>query len=238
MEAKAISIKGGFDSTQLKIIAIICMVIDHGTWTFLPKGAFPVSTSILHFIGRLTFPILCFFIAEGYRKSSNVPKYMLRLFILGVVSAVPFYMLFATVCGFLLTTIFTLFFGLCSLYLAGKTENKLLKGVIVIFFMVISIIADGGVSGVLLIYIFGTVENRKKSLIYGLVAINLIDLVMTILFGQAINSELILSIVGTFVTYPLLIQYNGQRGRSIKYFFYVFYPLHIIVLIGASMIFR
>lgn len=238
MEAKAVSVTGKFDATQLKIIAIICMFIDHATWTFLPQEAYPVSGDILHFIGRLTFPILCFFIAEGYRKSSNVPKYMLRLFILGVVSAVPFYMLFVTVCGFLLTTIFTLFFGLCSLYFSGKTENKLLKGFIVVFFMAISIIADAGISGVLLVYIFGTVENRKKSLIYGLVAMNGIDVIMTVLFGQTINRELILSIVSTFVTYPLLVQYNGQRGKSIKYFFYAFYPLHIIVLIAVSMIFR
>lgn len=238
MEAKAISITRGLDATQLKIIAIICMVIDHGTWTFLPQGAYPVSSSILHLVGRLTFPILCFFIAEGYRKSSNVPKYILRLFILGAISAVPFYMLFASVCGFLLTTIFTLFFGLCSLYLAGKTKNKILKGIIVVFFMAISIISDGGVSGVLLIYMFGTIENRKKSLIYGLVAMNGLDLIMTVLLGQKIDSELILSIIGTFITYPLLIQYNGQRGRSIKYFFYIFYPFHIIALIGASILLR
>ena len=238
METKEISIKGGFDGTQLKILAIICMVIDHVTWTFLPQDVYPVSSGILHFIGRLTFPILCFFIAEGYKKSSNVPKYILRLFILALVSAVPFCMLFFNILGFFLTTIFALFFGLCALYLAGKTKNKVLKGVIVIFFMVISVVGDGGISGVLLIYMFGTIENRKKALIYGLVAMNGLDIAITLLFGQAINSDLIISIVGTFVTYPFLINYNCKRGKSIKYFFYIFYPLHIVLLLGARILIK
>lgn len=237
MEARAVSIKSGINGTQLKIIAIICMVIDHTAWTFWPKEVYPISSGILHFIGRLTFPILCFFIAEGYRKSSNVPKYMLRLFILAVISAVPFYMLFFNVLGFLLTTIFTLFFGLCALYFSSKIENKVLKSAIVMFFMFISIVADGGISGVLLIYIFGTMENRKKAVIYGLLAMNILDIALTLIFGQTVDFELMLSIAGTFVTYPFLVNYNGERGRGIKYFFYAFYPLHIIALIGLRMLF-
>jgi hypothetical protein len=238
METKEVEIKGGFDATQLKILAIICMVIDHFTWTFLPQQTYPVTSGIFHFIGRLTFPILCFFIAEGYKRSSNVPKYILRLFLLTVVSAVPFCMLFFNVLGYQLTTIFTLFCGLCTLYLAGKTKNKFFKAAIVIFFMVISIVADGGISGVLLIYMFGTIEDKKKALIYGLIAMNAFDLLLTFLIQGSINRDIITSIIGVFAAYPFLINYNGQRGKSIKYFFYIFYPLHIILLIAARMLIK
>ncbi|GAA0077351.1 TraX family protein [Clostridium sp. CTA-5] len=239
MEAREeILIKSGLNGTQLKMLAIICMVIDHAAWTFLPSEVYPISSGILHFIGRLTFPILCFFIGEGYRKSSNVPKYMLRLFILAVLSAVPFCMLFFNLCGYFLDTIFTLFFGLCALYLAGKTKNKFLKGVIVTFFMIISVVGDAGVSGVLLIYMFGTIDNKKKALIYGLTAINLVDLLLMFLISGSINIDIIVSIIGVFASYPLLMKYNEQRGKSIKYFFYIFYPLHIIVLLGAKMLIR
>ena len=36
----------------------------------------------------------------------------------------------------------------------------------------------------------------------------------------------------TFLTIPILAQYNGQRGswKGMKWFFYVYYPAHLVVI--------
>lgn len=69
------------DSNQLKIIAIAAMTVDHIAWMLFPgypREALPV---IMHIIGRLTCPIMCYFIAEGYHYTKNIKKYTFRLFL-------------------------------------------------------------------------------------------------------------------------------------------------------------
>ena len=60
----------GLDRTQLKFIAICGMVCDHAAWGFV-EFMTPLG-QIMHIIGRLTLPIMCFFIAEGFRHTSNI----------------------------------------------------------------------------------------------------------------------------------------------------------------------
>lgn len=57
----------GLSRTQLKLIAICAMVCDHVAWGFLDFMT-PLA-QMMHVIGRLTIPIMCFFIAEGFRHT-------------------------------------------------------------------------------------------------------------------------------------------------------------------------
>jgi len=79
-------------STDLKIIAIITMLIDH-------IGAVLLDTSTIEYfacriIGRLSFPIFCFLIIEGFTHTKNNKKYLLRLFIFAIISEIPFDLVF------------------------------------------------------------------------------------------------------------------------------------------------
>ena len=66
-------------ASVLKIVAIIAMTFDHIGALFFPMGAaFYPYNIILRTVGRLTMPIMCFFIGEGYRKTSNKGKYFFR----------------------------------------------------------------------------------------------------------------------------------------------------------------
>ena len=78
--------KIGLNSNEVKLIAIIAMTIDHVTWLLFPGYQKIWWVMLLHAIGRLTAPIMWFFIAEGFHYTRNVKKYIARLFVFAVIS--------------------------------------------------------------------------------------------------------------------------------------------------------
>lgn len=78
------------DSNSLKLIAIIAMTIDHVTWMLFPGYSTSPIAVVLHVIGRLTCPIMCYFIAEGFHYTHDVKKYTTRLFLFALISHVPY----------------------------------------------------------------------------------------------------------------------------------------------------
>ena len=74
------------NSNQLKLIAIVAMTVDHIAWAVFPGYPLDAVPVIMHIIGRLTCPIMCYFIAEGYHYTKNINKYTARLFIFAVIS--------------------------------------------------------------------------------------------------------------------------------------------------------
>ena len=85
-ETYVMVMKNTLNSNAIKIIAIVAMTIDHVAWLVFPgydNGIVPV---ILHIIGRLTCPIMCYFIAEGFHYTKNINKYTLRLFAFAFIS--------------------------------------------------------------------------------------------------------------------------------------------------------
>ena len=78
--------KRTLDANSIKMIAIIAMTIDHIAWLVFPgyqTGAVPI---VMHAIGRITCPIMCYFIAEGYHHTKNITHYTQRLFIFSLIS--------------------------------------------------------------------------------------------------------------------------------------------------------
>ncbi|MGL6202452.1 MAG: TraX family protein [Lachnospiraceae bacterium] len=224
----------GFNATQLQWIAIVCMVIDHTAWVFLPEES-PLMLS-MHFLGRLTFPIMSYFIAQGYHYSSNVPRYLRRIFLLAIISMVPFYLLFSPIMGFSQNTVFTLAIGLTTLYLGGMIKNRPLRYLMVTGFAIISIFFDGGFSGIFMIYFMGRIKNHPLSIVGGILLMNAIDHLLTfsvqslagITFGLSLQD--VVFIAGTLATIPLLLYYNGEKGAKSKYAFYAIYPLHLLII--------
>ena len=70
----------------LKGIAILAMTLDHLTWTLWPGYATDWWVLVCHLLGRVTAPIMWFFIVEGYHYTHDVKKYAARLFALAAVS--------------------------------------------------------------------------------------------------------------------------------------------------------
>ena len=74
------------DSNAIKLIAILAMTVDHIAWAVFPgypRAALPL---LMHLIGRITCPIMCYFIAEGFHHTHDVRKYTARLFLFAFLS--------------------------------------------------------------------------------------------------------------------------------------------------------
>lgn len=88
----------GLSSDQLKLIAIAAMTLDHLTWTVFPGYSTEWFVILFHIIGRLTAPIMWFFIAEGYHYTHDVRRYAARLFLLAAVSHFAYNCLHTALC--------------------------------------------------------------------------------------------------------------------------------------------
>ena len=106
------------NANTLKLIAVLAMVLDHAATVFLADTA--PAALFFHAVGQIAAPIMCFFVAEGYTYTSNLKKYLLRLFLAAVISHVPYALCFKfTVWEFWYVTgvLWGLFLGLLAVTL-------------------------------------------------------------------------------------------------------------------------
>lgn len=203
------------NSFQLKWIAILTMLIDHIGAVLYPY------VPALRMIGRISFPIFCFLLVEGFLHTKDVYRYMLRLGIFALLSEIPYDLAFhGQVLEFSHQNVFfTLTLGILFLYAAQK--NRAVPVKIAEAFLILWVAAvlrtDYSYRGIFLIAVYYFLREKKWlqlgagaawNFIYGL--------------GQIQN-------YGVFAAVPLAC-YNGERGPKIKYFFYLFYPLHLLAL--------
>ncbi len=207
--------KPGLTSYQLKWIAIIAMVIDHIGAVLYP-GELP-----LRVIGRLSFPIFCFLLTEGFCHTHDRRSYMLRLGGFALISEVPYDLTFH---GNLLdldqqNIFFTLLLGVLLLAMLEKSRHWLLKAAeiyLVMWAAEVVLRVDYGYEGILLICIFYLFRGRIWVKTAGCICWNFLW-------------ENRLQAFGGFSVIPIML-YNGERGRNMKYFFYIFYPAHLLIL--------
>ena len=86
MKNTDMNIRNIFNSNYLKLIAIIAMTIDHATDLLFPGFPSQPAPLVLHFVGRLTAPIMWFFVCEGFHYTKDVKKYMMRLGVFAIIS--------------------------------------------------------------------------------------------------------------------------------------------------------
>lgn len=218
--------------SALKIIAIIAMFIDHFTKEIITNKIAIVNRlfsqatiDYIYFygrlvIGRLAFPIFCFLLVEGFKHTSNRKKYLMGIGIFALISEIPFDLFNNNQLIYLSNNnvFFTLFIGLAALMLLEKYKGReIARAIIIMASIIIAAITgvDYGALGVILILLIYLANNRFEYLL---------------LVGSSIF--LLNPSVGFFAFISFLIMglYNGKRGLNIKYAFYIFYPLHLILL--------
>ena len=234
------------DRTQLKILAIIAMVVDHTAWGFVDFMT-PLGQA-MHIFGRLTLPIMCFFIAEGYRHTKSLREYIYRMLAFSAISMIPFYIFFHEEYGYRQNIIFDLSLALLSLCVAeGKMFKKWMKVILISLLVLISAVIGGWVIMpiiyVLVFYYGKDFKDKAIKFTFFTVLMSVVLSTMIVLnqhyhfsqYNWTVQERLYL--LGFVLALIPLYFYNGEKGTNLfgnsgisRYFFYIFYPAHFMVL--------
>lgn len=229
----------GLNGNALKIIAIIAMTLDHLTSVLHPGYGGGAGILALHAIGRLTMPIMCYLVAEGYYYTHDVKKYTLRLFLLAVIShfaynfcfGIPF-VPFKTGVFNQTSVIWPYAWALVALQIQHCESPKLktwMKVVLTFIITMIAFPADWSSIAVLVIIAFYNHRgNFKRQMIELLVYVAAYAAVYCIFVDFRFG---LLQMCVALAAIPLS-QYNGERGKwkGMRWFFYAYYPAHLFLL--------
>lgn len=203
----------------LKMIAIVTMAIDHIGAVLFPQY------EIFRIIGRIAFPIFAFTLVEGFLHTRDVKKYMMRLGLLAVISEVPFDLaFFGTPLEFGHQNVFfTMFLGIAMLYLFLKNVSKWRQFLVVLGMLLLADIlrTDYNSAGLLMIFFYYQLRGSMPLKLAGMAFVN-------IFYLGGMQAYACLSAI------PIAM-YNGKRGPKCKWFFYWFYPVHLLVLYWISL---
>ena len=227
------------NSNYLKLIAIIAMTIDHIADLLYPGMLNSIIPNISHVIGRLTAPIMFFFVCEGFYYTKDVKKYIKRLFIFAIISHFAYcfafginYIPISTGNIFNQTSVmWTLAWSVVALYIVyGNNKFKeWQKWFLIILLNLITFVSDWSSVGLMIILsMYQHRGNLNKQMINMMFWIIIYALVSFLFVSKTYGITQLFVII----VYPLLKLYNGQKGKDkwMKWFFYLYYPLHLIVI--------
>lgn len=198
------------------------MLIDHIGVLFFP------GELLWRIVGRISFPLFALLIAEGFEKTSNVRNYLFRLLAFAAISQIP-YSLFletANATADKLNIFFTLSAGLLSLIL----PKKLPTGYALLGIGSIAVLAEYlsfsyGMYGVLTVLVSSLFLRLRKTGVSLLLVLHMLSTVGALMSGQFSLQ------VFAALSVPIFMLYNRERGREFsRFFFYGFYPIHLLIL--------
>ena len=218
----------GFTGNQLKLIALISMTCDHVGLQLFP------DVLVLRIIGRLALPIFAYMIAEGCRYTRDRKKYLMRMALLAAVCQVVYFFAMGSLYQCILVTFslsICLIYALDSLQTRGDAASRIL--------------ALGTFGAVFALCVVLPDVLPGFEIDYGLMGVLLPVLIY---FGRPVHHFLLAGVILLCFSYgglqwwslaaiPLLGQYNEQRGkRSIGKLFYIYYPAHLVIIYGLSLL--
>ena len=224
--------KFDFGRELLKIIAIVTMVSDH-----VGKILYP-DLLLLQVIGRLSFPLFAYLVVLGVESTKKPRKYMATLLSFAVIAQFPYYLAFGIQPFDRLNILFSLFLCAVTIYYYNKRSPLALVPLL----LSIILMTEGSYYVVLTAVGMKLLKDKPKIGALALVALNL-----QFLFIPDFESQIqILSLLAVPLIFlhikgwlrkEILIPENSIAYSTRKYFFYVFYPLHLALLFLINLFF-
>ncbi len=222
------------NSYFLKIFALIFMTIDH-------IGA---VSNIFEYrvVGRVSFPIFAFLLAESLTYTRNKGKFIIRLFIFAIITEVFFNLFINSTIEYIdirdinsyfnsdyQNVMFTFFFSAVLIYIYELGLNKLRNIIFLILTIAIGIMfnSDYGAIGIALPFAFYIVKGDKLK-----------SFIIVLFFSYYLYNSNIFLFLGAMVSFFFIVGYKREfitfKNKYIKninkWFFYIYYPLHMLVL--------
>lgn len=217
-------------ASAIKIIALLLMLVDHIGMFFFPK------IFLFRIIGRVSFPLFAWTIANGAHHTKNIRHYFYRLLVFSIISQIPYMFAIRQLdpqfSG--LNIFFTLTLGLAAIIAIQRSKNR-------IYWLLISFIisaiaqligSDYGAYGVLVIlFFYFFYHDRKKMFIAQFLLMSSVSL-FSFYYANALGTFRFMGIFSVL----LLLLYNNKRGMNLQYLFYVVYPLQFVVFYLMSIL--
>lgn len=225
----------GLTGNQLKIIAMITMTLDHVGLMFFP------GNEMFRILGRLAMPIYAYMIAEGCRYTHDRKKYFLRLFGLGALCQVVYFVAMGSLYQCILITFSLSVASVFAIDWGVKRGNWM--ALLTTWTVMLGILFVCDILPMLL-------PGTDYAVDYGRYGVALPVLIW---FGRTKKERLLLMTVGlvllafhyggtqwyALLALPLLALYNGQRGKiRMGKLFYIYYPLHLVILQGLALLLK
>lgn len=231
--------KLALSGTVLKWIALIAMTIDHIGYNIFP------NVGILRIIGRLAYPIFAYFIAEGCFYTKHKLRYFLTVFLMGAACDAVYFIFVRDYFNCIFTTFALSIFLIFAMDSLKKNiriceTKKIVLSVLWCF---------AAAAAAILLGCFGDIFNKPYIVIdYGLIGILTPALIWAFkdkrlkLAALAVCLTALAVTMGGYQPYALiaivpLMFYDGTRGKHpIKYFFYIYYPVHLVIIWGIAQL--
>ncbi len=236
MEQMTTKRPAGLSSLELKLLAMGTMLVDHIGWGFFPMELW------LRGIGRLAFPIFAFQAAEGWARSHDRRRYLLRMALFALLSELPFDLLFS---GQLWNAgeqnvLWTFTIALGCLWAAEWLQRRGLPEVLALLCVAVPgyllgqwLAVDYYGGGVLMVLVFALCRDKKWRWPVELAA-------MLVINGRLLPSAYIelgghwmpIQLLATAALLPIWL-YRGHQGphhRAVQLLCYGFYPVHLLLL--------
>jgi len=227
----------------IKYIAIFAMLLNHIAHIFLK------SNTILYYVfknaGYFTAITMCYFLVEGYMYTSSKKKYAMRLLIFAMIAQIPYMLAFKCI---QFNMLFTLLFCLIFLWTKENVKDQLFEFPIYLALVILSLYSDWSVLGLVFVNSFygrTTDKNElKKAFIFNIAIYFLVNIfifrrsngIVNCLMSSAVS--LIMPILSAIL---IIYFYNGKKSARFnkfsKWFFYIFYPGHLILLVLLKWLF-
>lgn len=226
----------------IKYIAMFTMLLNHIGNIFLPYGS--VLWLIFINIGYFTAITMCYFLVEGYGYTRSRKRYALRLGLFALLSQLPYELAFSTGHSLRFTGMNMLFTLLLCFFIVLALDNlkgPALKILSVAGLTLLSLFSDWGMFAPMftVLFVWAGGDSRRVKLSY-LISALFFGLYQFMSFSarlpdsknlvNALGGMAAIALSGLCITYL----YNGQRsyhGQALsKWFFYVFYPAHLLIL--------
>ena len=224
----------------LKILAAAAMLIDHIGWRFFAFVS--PEAQACHVLGRVALTIMCLFLTEGYFHTRSKKRYALRLFLFALLSQLPYTMFQGIHWSALdFNVMFTLLFCFLSICFYESIPNEMLRWMAVFGCMMAAWWCDWGVTAVLYtlaLWIFREDRGKKVAAFSAVSVFYFCSNFLVVLGAGAGFVPSLLSclyMLGVFLALVPILLYSGEKGRFLegaigKWFFYLFYPVHLFLL--------
>ena len=226
---------------QIKLLAITAMTIDHIALVFVPSGS--ILYYVMRLIGRLTAPLMVFMLTEGYRYTRSRSRYLLRLVIFALISQ-PFYfrLAFGRASESVLeycthwNVMISLAIGLLTMMLFESRIRSCTSIVLLGCLISLAHFCDWSYlipAWTIIFFCYYERNKKKMAVFFALASVTLQALVYCRQFDNFASFSIQL---GTLLALIPIGLYNGQRGNVQyknlnRWFFYVYYPAHMAMLL-------